>query len=91
MALPPKLSKIHNVFHVSMMRKYRSNLDHVVHIEELEVEPKLSYKEEPVNILAREVKELRNKRILLVKVLWWNHSTKETTWERECQMREQYP
>lgn len=88
LALPPKLSKIHNVFQVSMLRRYRLNTDHVVKIEELEVKPILSYEEELVSILAREVKELRNKRIPSVKVLWRNHSTKEATWEREKQMRE---
>lgn len=69
LTLPPKLSKIHNVLHISMLRMYRSNPDHVVQIEELEVEPNLSYKEELVCILSREVKELRNKKIPLVKVL----------------------
>ena len=51
----------------------------------------LMYKEEPVMILAREVKELRNKRIPLVKVLWRNHKTEEATLESEEVMRQQYP
>ena len=51
----------------------------------------MSYEEEPVQILAREVKELRNKRVPLVKVLWRNHSSGEATWESEDVMREQYP
>ncbi|KAA3466384.1 pol protein [Gossypium australe] len=75
LALPPRLSKIHNVFHVSMLRSYRSNLNHVIHVEEVEVESNLSYEEEFIRILAKEDKELRNKRILLVKVLWRNHLT----------------
>ncbi|KAA3462073.1 DNA/RNA polymerases superfamily protein [Gossypium australe] len=91
LALPPELSKILNVFHVSMLRMYRSNPNHIVRIKEAKVEPNLSYEEELVYILAREVKELRNKRISLVKILWRNHSTKEATWERESQMRNQYP
>ena len=53
--------------------------------------PDLMYKEEPVMILAREVKELRNKRIPLVKVLWRNHKTEEATLESEEVMRQQYP
>ncbi|KAA3483519.1 pol protein [Gossypium australe] len=79
LTLPSKSSKIHNMFHVSTLRRYRSNPDHVVQVEALEVEPNLSYEEEYVCILAREVKELRNKRIPLVKVLWKNHNTKEAT------------
>ena len=51
----------------------------------------LSYEEETVEILAREVKELRNKQIPLVNVLWRNHKTKEATWESEETMRQQYP
>ena len=51
----------------------------------------LTYEEEPVEILAREVKELRNKKIPLVKVLWRNHKTEEATWESEETMRQQYP
>ena len=56
LALPPDLENIHNVFHVSMMRRYRSNPSHVVSSETIEVRPYLTYEEEPVEILAREVK-----------------------------------
>ena len=59
--------------------------------ETIELRPDLKYEEEPVEILAREVKELRNKKILLVKVLWGNHKTEEATWESEETMRQQYP
>ncbi|VFQ59510.1 unnamed protein product [Cuscuta campestris] len=51
----------------------------------------LTYEEELVQILAREVKELRNKRVPLVKVLWRNHAVEEATWETEESMRVQYP
>ena len=91
LALPPELEKIHNVFHVSMLRRYMSNPSHVVSLETIELKPDLTYEEELIEILAREVKELRNKRILLVKVLWRNHKTKEATWESEEVMRHQYP
>ena len=70
LALPPELEKIHNVFHVSMLRRYRSNPSHVVSSETIELRPNLTYEEEPVEILACEVKELRSKKISLVKVLW---------------------
>ena len=83
LALPPDLSKIHNVFHVSMLRRYRSDPTHVIQAEKIEIQSDLSYEEEPVEILAHEVKELRNKRVPLVKVLSRNHSTEEATWESE--------
>ena len=91
LALPPELSKIHNVFHVSMLRRYRSDSTHVIQPEQIEIQPDLTYEEEPVEILAYEVKQLRNKRVPLVKVLWKNHATKEATWESEEVMRRQYP
>ena len=69
LALPPELEKVHNVFHVSMLRRYKSNPSHVVSLEMIELRPYLMYEEKPVEILAREVKELWNKRIPLVKVL----------------------
>ena len=66
LALPPELEKIHNVFHVSMLRRYRSDPLHVVSSETIELRLDLTYEEEPVEILSRELKELRNKRIPFV-------------------------
>ena len=91
LSLPPELEKIHNVFHVSMLRRYRSNLSHVVSLEKIELRPNLTYEEEPVEILAQEVKELWNKQIILVKVLWRNNKTEEAMWESKEVMRQQYP
>ena len=51
----------------------------------------MSYEEEPIRILAREVKELWNKRVPLVKVLWLKHGIEEATWETESSMKERYP
>ena len=61
LALPPELENIHNVFHVSMLRRYRSDPSHVVFLEIIELRLGLTYEDEPVKILAQEVKELRNK------------------------------
>ncbi|KAL0554438.1 hypothetical protein IC582_008359 [Cucumis melo] len=91
LALPPSLSTVHNVFHVSMLRKYVPDPSHVVDYEPLEIDENLSYVEQPVEVLAREVKTLRNKQIPLVKVLWRNHRVEEATWEREDDMRSRYP
>ena len=74
-----------------MLRRYRSNPSHVVSSETIELRLDLTYEEELVEILAREVKELRSKRISLVKVLWRNRKTEEATWESEETMRQQYP
>ncbi|KAL0546427.1 hypothetical protein IC582_016335 [Cucumis melo] len=91
LALPPSLSTVHNVFHVSMLRKYVSDPSHVVDYEPLEIDENLSYTEQPIEVLAREVKMLRNREIPLVKVLWRNHRVEEATWEREDDMRSRYP
>ena len=88
LALPPDLEKIHNVFHVSMLQRYRLDMSHVVSSETIELRANLTYEEEPVEILAREVKELPNKKIPLVTVLWRNHKTEEATWESEETMRQ---
>ncbi|KAL5567484.1 hypothetical protein UlMin_024059 [Ulmus minor] len=91
LALPPSLSAVHNVFHVSMLKKYISDPSHVLQEAPVEIDEKLSYEEKPVQILDRKAKELRNKTISLVKVLWRNHTVEEATWEREDEMREKYP
>ena len=92
LALPPELAKLHNVFHVSMLQRYRSNESHILPMEEIQqVQEDLSYDEEPKAILAREVKQLLNKQVPLVKVLWQHHGREEATWEPEATMRAQYP
>ena len=91
LALPPSLSSVHDVFHVSMLRKYIADPTHVIDYKPLEIEENLSYQEEPIKILAQEVKALRNRSIGFVKVLWRNHQVEEAMWEREEEIKEKYP
>ena len=91
LALPPELAQIHDVFHVSMLRRYRSDPSHVITGQPIEVKDNLSYIEEPIQILDTKIKQLRNRRIPMVKVGWWNHSKEEATWETEEYMRTNYP
>ncbi|TYK03797.1 pol protein [Cucumis melo var. makuwa] len=91
LALPSSFSAVHDVFHVFMLRRYVADPTHVVDFEPLQISENLSYEEQPVEILAREVKKLRNREISLVKVLWQNHGVEEATWERKEGMRAQYP
>ena len=77
--LPEELSRVHNVFHISILRKYIQDPSHVLETPEIELRDDLSYEEQLVQILSREEKELHNKTISLL------------TWEREDQMRSQYP
>ncbi|TYK04999.1 ty3-gypsy retrotransposon protein [Cucumis melo var. makuwa] len=69
LALPSIFSTVHDVFHVSMLRKYIADPTHVVDFELLQINENLSYEEQPIEILAREVNMLRNRGIALVKVL----------------------
>ncbi|KAK5826200.1 hypothetical protein PVK06_021115 [Gossypium arboreum] len=89
--LPPKLDRIHDVFHVSMLRQYRFDPSHIISVEEIEVRPDLTFKEKPVQILDRDINVLGRKSIPLVKVLWQNHGTEEAMWEPKDSMRQQYP
>ena len=83
--------QIHNVFHVSMLRRYRSDPSHVIRDSEVEISENLSYIEEPVSIVDRRVKQLRQREIPMVKVNWKNHGIEEATWETEEKMRQDYP
>ena len=91
LALPPNLSGIYDVFHVSMPRRYRSDPLHILQEQLVELKENLSYKEEPVSIITKDQKTLRNKVVSLVKVLWGNHPREEATWEREKDLRHRYP
>ncbi|XP_048228263.1 uncharacterized protein LOC125369536, partial [Ricinus communis] len=91
LALPTELSSIHDVFHVSMLRRYRSDPSHIIPEPEIEITEKLTYVEEPIEILDRRVKKLRNKDIPMVKIKWSHHSPREATWEVEEHMRCKYP
>ncbi|GAB2298214.1 hypothetical protein Dimus_038521 [Dionaea muscipula] len=91
LALPPSLEGVHNVFHVFMLRKYVHSPDHIIDFEPLHVREDLTFEEQPVEILDRKDKVLRNKTVPLVKVLWRNQVVEEATWEREDEMREKFP
>ena len=73
LALPPNLQHIHNVFHVSMLRKYHPDASHIIEYDPMEIQTDLSYAEQPVEIIDRKEQILRNKTIPLVRVLWRNH------------------
>ncbi|KAL6225985.1 hypothetical protein ACLB2K_004833 [Fragaria x ananassa] len=88
--LPSELSRIHNVFHESMLRKYIADPSHVLQEQPISLKKDLTYEEEPVQILDRKEQVLRNKTIPLVKVLLRSQQIEEATWEPEEQMRQQY-
>ena len=91
LALPPNLQHIHNVFHVSVLRKYNPDTSHVIEYEKVEIQPNLSYVKQPIEIIDRKEQILRNKTIPLVRVLWRNKKVEESTWELESKMQKKYP
>ncbi|KAK6145345.1 hypothetical protein DH2020_022165 [Rehmannia glutinosa] len=90
--LPPKLVGMHNVFHVSRLKKYHPDPEHIIKDNIPQVMENLTYEEKPLQIIDHQVRELRNKSISLVKVVWQNHDKlEEATWETEEEMRKHYP
>ena len=89
--LPPELSRIHDTFHVSMLRKYIPYPSHVLREQPVQLKENLTYEETLVQILDHKEQVLRSKVIPLVKVLWKNHEREVATWELEAQMLHQYP
>ncbi|RVW12300.1 Transposon Ty3-G Gag-Pol polyprotein [Vitis vinifera] len=91
LALPPQLSGIHDVFHVSMLRKYEPDTTHVLDWQDLNLQEDVTYEEGPRQILDKKEKVLRTKIIPLVKVSWDHHGVEGATWELESDMRNKYP
>ena len=91
LALPPSLIGVHEVFHVSMLRKCTPDLAHVVDWGQIEVDTNGTLEEGPVCILDSRDQVLRRKTVRLVRVLWKHSGVEESTWEHEDKMRATYP
>ena len=89
--LPIELSRIHNAFHVSNLRKCLVSSGQEVPLPEIQVDERLNYVEEPEAILDFKVKVLRNKTNKQVNVQWRHHRGQDATWESESVMRTRYP
>ncbi|GKD07304.1 hypothetical protein Tco_1186989 [Tanacetum coccineum] len=89
--LPQELSCVHDVFHVSNLNKCLANSDLQVPLEEIRIDDKLYFVEEPVEIMDRQVKKLKRSWIPIVKVRWDSRQGAEFTWEREDQFKAMYP
>ncbi|GKC55046.1 putative reverse transcriptase domain, ribonuclease H-like domain protein [Tanacetum coccineum] len=89
--LPEELKGIHSTFHVSNLKKCLAEGEVVVPLEEIQLDDKLHMIEEPVEIVDKEVKRLKQSRIPIVKVRWNSQRGLEFTWEREDQIKKKYP
>ncbi|GKD36215.1 putative reverse transcriptase domain-containing protein [Tanacetum coccineum] len=84
--LPEQLGRVHNTFHVSNLKKCMSDETLAIPLDEIQIDDKLHFIEEPVDIMDREVKHLKQIHILIVKVRWNSRRGPKFTWEREEQM-----
>ena len=91
LALPPSMSGVHEVFHVSMLRRYTPDPAHVVDWGEIEVDINGTFEEGPVCIMDSRDQVLRRKTVRLVRVLWQHRGVEESTWQREDTIRATYP
>ena len=91
LALPPSMSGFHEVFHVSMLRRYTPDPAHVVDWAKIEVDTDGTFEEGPVCIMDSRDQVLRCKTMRLVRVLWQHRGVEESTWEREDTMWAAYP
>ena len=91
LALPPNMSGVHEVFYVSLLRRYTPDPAHVVDWGEIEVDTDVTFEEGPVCIIDSRDQVLRRKTMRLVRVIWQHRGAEESTWEREDTMRATYP
>nr|AAX93001.1 retrotransposon protein, putative, Ty3-gypsy sub-class [Oryza sativa Japonica Group]ABA91620.1 retrotransposon protein, putative, Ty3-gypsy subclass [Oryza sativa Japonica Group] len=89
--LPEGLADVHNVFHVSQLKKCLRVPEEQVPLGNIELEKNLTYKERPIKVLEEAVRQTRRKTIKFYKVQWSNHSEDEATWEREDLLRAEFP
>jgi hypothetical protein len=89
--LPSNLSGLHNVFHVSLLRKCLREPTEIVELPLLELQPDLSYEEYLIKILDTKERVMRQQTIRFLKVQWSNHSKEEATWEKEEDLYTSFP
>ncbi|GKF33937.1 hypothetical protein Tco_0107137 [Tanacetum coccineum] len=89
--LPRELSRVPNMFHVSNLKKFYSNEPLAILLDVIHIDDKLHFIEEPIEIMDCEVKQLKQRRILIIKVRWNSRRGPEFTWEREDQFQKKYP
>ncbi|GJR45083.1 putative reverse transcriptase domain-containing protein [Tanacetum coccineum] len=89
--LPEELNSVHDTFHVSNLKKCLADANLHVPLDEIKVDKTLRFVEEPIEIMDREIKKLKRRKVVLVKVRWNSKRGPEFTWEHEDQMRIKYP
>ncbi|XP_061356947.1 uncharacterized protein LOC133301336 [Gastrolobium bilobum] len=91
LALPPNLANVHDVFHVSQLRRYIYDDSHIVQHDDIEVKKDLKFVVGPSKVLARDEKQLRNRVIPMIKIQWEGLTPEDATWERKDDILRRYP
>ncbi|WVZ63843.1 hypothetical protein U9M48_013441 [Paspalum notatum var. saurae] len=89
--LPPHLAAVHDVFHVSQLKKCLRVPEEVINTSQIQIKPDLTYEEKPIKILEQKQRSTRRRTINFYKVQWSNHSEEEATWEQEEFLQTKYP
>jgi ribosomal protein L21E len=89
--LPESMKGVHNVFYISMLRKYFRDPERQMTLEPIMIEQDLTFEARPVRILEEADRVMRRRTLKFVKILWTNQTEREATWELESRMREKYP
>jgi hypothetical protein len=89
--LPPQLSDVLDVFHISQLKKCLCVPKEQISMEDLDAKEDLSYQEYPIRILEMSERVMRNKKIKMCKVQWSHHTEEEATWEREEELKVEFP
>jgi hypothetical protein len=89
--LPPQMSAIHDIFHVSQLKKCIKVPSEIIEIPAIEIEPDLSYVEQPIKILDTKERVTRRKTVKMYKILWDHHTEEEATWEMESYLQQNFP
>lgn len=91
LTLPREFVGLHDVFHVSILKRYHPNLSYIIPHDETQVQADMMYEELLAKSLSWTDKVLHNKRIPMVKVQWQHHTREEATWKLESDIREKFP
>jgi hypothetical protein len=89
--LPSQLAAIHDIFHVSQLKKYVRVPTEIIEQQEIMIEPDLSYIEQPIKILNQKERSTRRAVIKIYKILWNHHTQEEATWETESYLNQKFP
>jgi hypothetical protein len=89
--LPPQLAAIHDVFHVSQLRKCIKTPTEIIDSQAVEIESDLSYTEHPIRILDTKERSTRRETVKMFKIQWDHHTKEEATWETESYLQHNFP